>query len=167
MHVFFNPSSSQVLPPDESHHAVNVLRLKEGDEILVLNGKGTVMKAQLATSKAKACEYVEVEKSTIQSPPFRLHVVFGILKPSDRMEWFVEKATEIGIEEITPVLCERSERKNIFVSTNAGIWPLWLSKVCSLIPPLFFLNFAHGHKDKHKSIVEASREYRSFGKSNL
>lgn len=113
MHVFYDPGDGNVLSAGESHHAVNVLRLKAGDRIMILNGKGTVTHAVLTEMKAKGCTYEVEKQEDIPSRPFRLHIAFGILKQSDRMEWMIEKATEIGVDELTPVICEHSERKKV------------------------------------------------------
>lgn len=113
MHVFYNPADNNILPKGESHHAIHVLRLNVGDSIIVLDGKGALVSAKLRSANPKGCEYDIVDKQLISPRAFRLHIVFGILKPSDRMEWFIEKATEIGIDEITPIICERSERKKV------------------------------------------------------
>jgi 16S rRNA (uracil1498-N3)-methyltransferase len=113
MHVFYNPNKSNILPPNESHHAVHVMRLNAGDTVMVLDGKGTISTAAIIAANPKQCEYEIIESRKVQPRAFRLHMVFGILKPTDRMEWFIEKATEIGVDEITPLICDRSERKKI------------------------------------------------------
>jgi len=116
MHVFYNPEPNNVLPAGESHHATHVLRVAVGEKIKVIDGKGKVVTAEVTSVNAKGCEYNELDTQAIPSRPFRLHVAFGILKPSDRMEWFIEKATEIGIDEISPILCDHSERKNVNIN---------------------------------------------------
>lgn len=113
MHVFYDPDNGNVLSATESHHAVNVLRLKKGDQIMILNGKGTVTIATLTEMNAKGCGYDLDKQEEVPSRPFRLHIAFGVLKQSDRMEWMIEKATEIGVDELTPLICERSERKKV------------------------------------------------------
>lgn len=113
MHVFYDPDNGNVLSATESHHAVNVLRLKKGDQIMILNGKGTVTIATLTEMNAKGCGYDIDKQEEVPSRPFRLHIAFGVLKQSDRMEWMIEKATEIGVDELTPLICERSERKKV------------------------------------------------------
>jgi 16S rRNA (uracil1498-N3)-methyltransferase len=113
MHVFYHPGKGNVLSDKESHHAVNVLRLKAGDRIMVLDGNGKVTHAILTEMKAKGCSFETEHEEVIPSRPFRLHIAFGILKQSDRMEWMIEKATEIGVDELTPVICDHAERKKV------------------------------------------------------
>lgn len=116
MHVFFSTSldgDMPVLSPEESHHAVKVLRLREGQEVVVTDGKGIWSRGLLAEANAKGC-VVNVTEHGTQSPrTFHLHMAVAPTKNIDRFEWFLEKATECGIDEITPVFCENSERNII------------------------------------------------------
>jgi 16S rRNA (uracil1498-N3)-methyltransferase len=114
--MFYTPDilSSPFLPEEESLHAVKVLRLKAGDEIELLDGKGRIYQAKILYPHPKHCE-VEILMSCEgdRNPPFHLHIAIAPTKNMDRMEWFAEKVTEIGISEITPVICRFSERKVI------------------------------------------------------
>ncbi len=116
MQLFFDPEFSPtntVLNPEESKHCIRVLRHNKGDEITILNGNGTLFTAQIIDANPKACK-LEILNQTIESErPFSLHMVVAPTKNIDRFEWFLEKATEIGIEQITPIICEHSERKII------------------------------------------------------
>lgn len=114
MHVFYCTSFEKVnfrLDEGESQHAVKVLRLQAGDEILVMNGKGTIGKAQITLPHPKKCECKILEKTLVSRRSVHLHLAIAPTKLNDRMEWFLEKVTEIGVEEITPVICARSERR--------------------------------------------------------
>jgi 16S rRNA (uracil1498-N3)-methyltransferase len=118
MHLFYAPGltdeSSCTLSAEESHHAIRVLRLAEGDEVILVNGRGGWFETRISSAHAKACE-VEVTRSLygIGSPTWHLHVALAPTKQIDRYEWFLEKATEIGISEITPLICDHSERKDV------------------------------------------------------
>lgn len=116
MQIFYAPdiASNPVLPEDESGHCVRVLRLQEGDEILVADGKGFFYKAVIVNAHHKHCE-VEVQKQWPQENlwNFNLHIAVAPTKNMDRIEWFSEKATEIGINAITFLNCRFSERKEI------------------------------------------------------
>lgn len=102
------------LNEEESSHIVRVLRLKTGDAITLTDGRGGRYKAVITETSNKRCETEIVEHQTEYGKrPYRLHIGIAPTKNIDRFEWFVEKATEIGIDEITPLLCERSERKHI------------------------------------------------------
>lgn len=114
--IFFAPDilKNNELPEDEAKHCVRVLRMTEGDEILITDGKGYFYEAQIASATSKHC-YVNIQ-NTISAPNFwnfNIHIAFAPTKNMDRTEWFVEKATEIGINRFTPLLCKHSERKVI------------------------------------------------------
>ena len=116
MQLFYAPhiQTNPVLPEDESGHAVRVLRLEDGAEILITDGKGFFYKAIIIDAHPKYCEVSIV--TTLQQPPLRLfqiHIAIAPPKHIDRMEWFVEKATEIGIDAITCLNCRYSERREI------------------------------------------------------
>lgn len=116
MAIFYAPdiTSIPVLPEEESMHAIKVLRLKAGDEIEIVNGIGGYFHAVIANPDPRYCE-VEL-KSFLPDPQkrnYKLHVAIAPTKNMDRIEWFVEKSTEIGIDVITPVITRFSERKII------------------------------------------------------
>ena len=100
-----------LLDENESQHAVKVLRLSAGDHVLVMDGKGSICTAEIINPHHKKCECKVLEKSISPKRPFHLHLAIAPTKLNDRMEWFLEKAPEIGVEEITPVICARSERR--------------------------------------------------------
>ena len=96
---------------EESKHIVKVLRKKEGDKIFITNGLGYLFESEIILASEKKCE-VKITKEVFQEPDsFYTHIAVAPTKMNDRMEWFLEKATEIGIHEITPIICEHSERK--------------------------------------------------------
>lgn len=97
----------------ESRHITKALRKKEGDIIHVTNGLGYLFTCELEQVQDKQCLARVVETKQDQARSYTLHMAVAPTKTNDRYEWFLEKATEIGVDEITPVLCERSERKNI------------------------------------------------------
>lgn len=117
MQIFYTPDISGLeyfLSEKESKHAVRVLRMKMNDEILMIDGKGTFFKAIVADPHPKRCKVIVQETiPNFEKRNYRLHIAISPLKNPDRFEWFLEKVTEIGIDEITPLLCERSEKKNI------------------------------------------------------
>lgn len=99
----------------ESRHMTKVLRKKEGDIIHVTNGLGSLFTCQLQQVQDKECLAKVLETRQDKPQPYVLHMAVAPTKTNDRYEWFLEKATEIGINEITPILCKHSERKNIRV----------------------------------------------------
>lgn len=117
MQLFYLPeiNDQQVtLSPDESKHAVKVLRLSEGDQLRIVDGKGGFYHATISDPNPKKCTIrIEEVQHEFGKKNFRLHIAIAPTKNIDRLEWFLEKCTEIGIDEITPILCEHSERKII------------------------------------------------------
>ena len=118
MQFFYNPSletSSKhfSFEADESRHILKVLRRQVGDVLHITNGRGELFHAKIMGVHGKKCigDIIRSEKSLPKN--YRLHLAVAPTKMNDRFEWFLEKATEIGIDEITPIICERSERKTI------------------------------------------------------
>jgi 16S rRNA (uracil1498-N3)-methyltransferase len=116
MHLFYCPdiTTTLELTEEESGHAVRVLRLAEGAEIIVIDGAGTFHRALITRAHPKRCGVEIVESWTEEKAwPVRIHVAVAPTKNLDRIEWFVEKATEIGIDDITLLKCRYSERKEV------------------------------------------------------
>lgn len=115
MHIFYVPNiASSLLSEEESLHAVKVLRLQAGDAIVVVDGTGGYHHARITLPHPKHCAFEITE--TIHEygrRNYRLHIAIAPTKNIERFEWFLEKAVEIGIDTITPVLCRYSERKII------------------------------------------------------
>lgn len=118
MHLFYDSTidstaKTHVLNEEESKHACRVMRLTEGDEIAILNGKGIEFFATIIEAHSKHCKIEIISKTEEPTSMNEIHIAIAPTKIIDRMEWFLEKATEIGITEITPLLCSNSERKQI------------------------------------------------------
>ena len=111
---FFVPDAAHQteLPVDEAMHALRVLRLKGGDEIFLMDGVGNYYRAQVTIAATRHC-YYEILEHLPQEPEWegRMHLAIAPTKMMDRMEWFAEKATEIGVDEISFLNCKFSERK--------------------------------------------------------
>lgn len=116
MHVFYTPDiqTKAELPEEEAQHCTRVLRLNAGDEITLTDGKGYFYRAEITTATNKRC-LVAIKESVFQEPlwPCHLHIAMAPTKNMDRNEWFAEKATEIGFDELTFLNCRFSERKVI------------------------------------------------------
>jgi len=107
-----NLTSGNILPEEESQHAVKVLRLQIGSEIAVVDGVGGFYKARITNPHPKHCGFEIFEsQNEFGKRNYKLHIAIAPTKNIERLEWFIEKATEIGIDEITPVVCRFSERK--------------------------------------------------------
>ena len=118
MQLFYNPSLDNsykqfFFPPEESKHITRVLRKKEGDVVHITNGKGYLYEAEILIADQKKCKAQIIAEHKTVPKRYRLHLVVAPTKMNDRYEWFLEKATEIGVDEITPVLCDHSERKTV------------------------------------------------------
>jgi 16S rRNA (uracil1498-N3)-methyltransferase len=96
---------------EESKHIIKVLRKQEGHKIHITNGLGYLFISEIILGLEKKCEVKIIEEHFFNPSSFQTHVAVAPTKMHDRMEWFLEKATEIGIHEITPIICEHSERK--------------------------------------------------------
>lgn len=116
MQLFYNSDIKQgditfFFDKEESKHIIKVLRKKESDKIFITNGLGFLFESEIILASEKKCE-VKITKETFQEPDkFYTHIAVAPTKMNDRLEWFLEKATEIGIHEITPIICDHSERK--------------------------------------------------------
>lgn len=118
MQLFYNPSLDNsfkqfYFTAEESKHIVKVLRKKAGDILYITNGKGVLFEAEIITADIKKCKAQLISEDKTIPKSYSLHLAVAPTKMNDRFEWFLEKATEIGISEITPILCEHSERKII------------------------------------------------------
>lgn len=118
MQLFYNPSLDNsfaqfFFSTEESKHIVKVLRKKEGDILHITNGRGLLFQAEILVADLRKCkaQIISTEKSIPKR--YSLHLVVAPTKMNDRYEWFIEKATEIGVDEITPIICDRSERKTL------------------------------------------------------
>jgi 16S rRNA (uracil1498-N3)-methyltransferase len=116
MHLFFHPdliNDIVTVTPDESRH-ISVLRLKPGESLYVTDGKGLLCKALIADSNSKAFQLQIMERyENYKKHDYFLHVAIAPTKQMERFEWFLEKATELGIDEITPIICRHAERREI------------------------------------------------------
>ncbi len=118
MNLFYHPNrlrtSEEILfDKEESRHIVKVLRKHEGDMLHITDGAGFIYSARITDANDKRCTAQIFETQEVPTMPYSLHMAVAPTKTNDRFEWFLEKATEIGISEITPIICDHSERKAI------------------------------------------------------
>ncbi len=107
-------ATSQELPADEATHALRVLRMQLGDELILMDGEGLFYRAEVTKADKKHCFY-QIQEELPQERPWsgRVHLAIAPTKLMERMEWMVEKAVEIGIDEISFINCQFSERQII------------------------------------------------------
>ncbi|MGN5955225.1 16S rRNA (uracil(1498)-N(3))-methyltransferase [Sphingobacterium lactis] len=119
MHLFFTPDiqaeqKQYQLSEEESKHAVRVLRMNVGDKVQLIDGRGGWYEAEINDAHPKRTQLAVLSYTAdFQKPTYHLHIAVAPTKNIDRIEWFLEKATEIGIQEITPIISEHSERKEV------------------------------------------------------
>ncbi|MCL2650125.1 MAG: 16S rRNA (uracil(1498)-N(3))-methyltransferase [Candidatus Azobacteroides sp.] len=116
MHIFYTPDilQSNELPQEEAQHCTRVLRLKESDKIRLTDGQGHFFEAEITAISSKHC-HVQLLEKIKQDLPWKnqIHIAMAPTKNMDRNEWFAEKVTEIGVNQITFLNCRYSERKEI------------------------------------------------------
>ncbi|MDE6010553.1 MAG: 16S rRNA (uracil(1498)-N(3))-methyltransferase [Muribaculaceae bacterium] len=173
---FFAPDieSTGILPQEDSLHCVRVLRHREGDTITVTDGRGHRFSCRIVSADPRATA-VDVE-STEDVPTHwgcRITLAVAPTKNLDRMEWMVEKAIEIGVDKIVPVICDHSERRvlkperlrKIAVSAMKQSLKATLPEVTDLMPLRDFLRQSHpgqkfmGYCDKTYPLLTLAREY--------
>jgi len=118
MQLFYNPDISAatetfIFDKEESRHIIKVLRKTTGDKVYVTNGLGSLFKTEIAIASDSKCAVKIIGEQKSEPLGFHLHLAVAPTKMNDRYEWFLEKATEIGISEITPLICDRSERTQV------------------------------------------------------
>lgn len=114
MQLFYCPEileDSYYLNSEESKHCIKVLRKNEGDLINLIDGIGSFYEVRITIASQKKVHFEIVKSWKEEARNYKLHIAIAPTKNNDRLEWFLEKATEIGIDEITPIICHHSERK--------------------------------------------------------
>ena len=154
---YYHPDLSSpvvTLSAEESEHCVRALRHRAGDQVLLTDGKGLVATAVIVADNPKAC-MVELgeEKEANDKPAIRLHLAVAPTKNADRMEWLVEKCVEIGVETISFILCDHSERRRVNLDRLNRI-AIAALKQCqtSWLPPMEVISF-QDFIEKHKTMA--------------
>ena len=104
--------SAIILNEETSKHIVQVLRMQNGEQLQLTDGKGSLFTAKITDNNKKQCVVQIAETSSIQHPVSRITIAISLIKNTNRFEWFLEKATEIGVTEIIPLICERTEKQH-------------------------------------------------------
>ena len=116
MNLFYQPRLPEgihYLDPDESRHCTKVLRKKQGDTLHLTDGKGFFYTAVITQPDLQRCTFEVTEKQAAPARDFFIHIAISPTKNADRLEWFVEKSVEIGIDAITIIECDHTERMHI------------------------------------------------------
>lgn len=163
---FYAPQAAQTdeLPAEEAAHAVRVVRLAEGDEMMLMDGQGTFYRAEVTVATGKRCLYRIVEAMPQERQwAGRIHLAIAPTKMMERMEWMAEKATEVGFDELTFLACRFSERKvvkaerveRIVVSAAKQSHKAWMPVVSGLTP---FAQFIKSHTEGARFIAHCYEE---------
>ena len=174
MHLFHSPDllgDLIELPEEEAHHATAVLRLAQGTRIGLLDGNGTRAIAIIEQVTKRSCTARIVERMTTAAErTARIHLAVAPTKQMDRYEWLVEKAVEVGVDRITPLITERTERgklridrlQRVAISAMKQSQRTWLPRIdelttvkallASTLPPLRLFGWCEGD---HRSMMEA------------
>jgi 16S rRNA (uracil1498-N3)-methyltransferase len=170
MQLFYCPginSENYILSEEESMHCINVLRHKKEDTIQLVDGIGGFYTAEIVNNHKRKCEVKIISRQTeFSKRNYYLHIAIAPTKNNERFEWFLEKATEIGIDEITPVICEHSERKEIKIDRmNKVIVSAMKQSVKAYLPKLNeavkFKNFISDSKESQKFICSCDADKNS------
>lgn len=125
MQLFYAPDISgetYCLSAEESKHCIRVLRMSKGDAIQLVDGNGSLFTGEIADPNPKQCKILinNIVKE-FEKRPKQIHIAIAPTKNINRFEWFLEKAVEIGVDRITPIICDRSERRHINTDRLEGI----------------------------------------------
>jgi len=157
-------ASKGELPEEEAAHALRVLRLKEGDEMMLMDGKGAFYRAKVSIAGGKHCMYTVVDTQPQQRQwQGHLHLAIAPTKMMERMEWLAEKATEIGFDELSFLDCRFSERRSIkvariekiVVSAMKQSHKAWLPQVNEMNT---FKKFVDSHREGCRFIAHCYEE---------
>jgi len=133
----FNTSKTFVLSEETSKHCVQVLRMKEDEQMQLTDGKGNLFTASVIKPDKKRCEVTILSSSFTHQSTKKVCIAISLLKNASRFEWFLEKATELGISEIIPLLCQRTERQHFrFDRMNAILISAMLQSQQTWLPIL-------------------------------
>jgi len=155
---YSSPSKEIVLNEDNSKHIVQVLRMKEGEKLNLTDGKGNLITAEISDAHKKHCK-VKVEGARDKAQGTRkTSIAISLLKNASRFEWFLEKATEIGVSEIIPIICERTEKEkfrfdrmnSILISAMLQSQQCWLPV---LHEPVQFADLIMSGFDDYKKFI--------------
>ena len=143
-----DPLQDIVLDEPSSKHIVQVLRMQQGEMLQLTNGKGDLFTVEISDDNRKKCIVIVRETKQVKPPGKEISIAISNIKNANRFEWFLEKATEIGVRHIIPIICERTEKtsfkadrlNNILVSAMLQSQQSWLPVLHSPVPFKKFVN---------------------------
>lgn len=161
-----NPEENPILSAEESAHVVKVLRAKSGDEIHLMDGKGHIYLARIIDANHRKCSFEILHKTAKEQKSYSVHIAITPTKNIDRLEWFVEKACELGVDEISLLLTHRSERKKVnlerlekkAISAMKQSKNFWKCEINELISLKTFISNQADTSNKFVAYVETGAE---------
>ena len=166
MELFYDPEidiGNGVLPEEESRHCIKVLRKRKGDIIHITNGKGSLYTAIIIQPDKKKCG-IEVTKVVKEygKMPYHTHIAICPTKSTKRFEWFLEKATEVGVDVITPVICNNSERRSLNLERSHKVLSVAMKQSLKAYLPV--INQVVGFKDFIAEVSTGPNDQRFIAK---
>ena len=157
---------------EESKHIIKVLRKKGGDLIYITNGKGNLFHSEITLESEKKCEVKIIKTEVFKAKKYHLHIAIAPTKMNDRIEWFLEKVTEIGINEITPILCDHSERKVFKIDRAEKIIQAAMKQsnqfyLPQLNEPISFTEFLKKETNSTKFIAHCEEDKKDLFKNTI
>ena len=158
------PSQKEiVLDEDTSRHVVQALRMKEGEKLNLTDGKGNLITGEIIVAHKKHCEIKILDSRFTTHDSRKITIAISLLKNTNRFEWFLEKATEIGVSEIIPLICERTEKqkfrydrmKGICISAMLQSQQVWLPE---LHEPVRFEDLVISEFENYQNLIAHCRE---------
>ena len=155
--------SSFTLSEETSKHIIQVLRMKTGEQLLLTDGKGKIITVEIISENKKAVGVKVLTTDTRQPTTHTITIAISLIKNNNRFEWFLEKVTEIGVSEIIPIICERTEKqnfrhyrmKNILISAMLQSQQAWLP---TLSEPIKFNEAVRNSSQQNKYIAHCIEE---------
>jgi len=153
--------STITLNEETSKHVINVLRMKQGEQLHLTNGKGTLLTVEIVNDHKKRCEVIIKTTNYQPTSTIKVTIAISLLKNASRFEWFLEKATEIGVMEIVPLLCDRTERQHfrkermeaVLISAMLQSRQCWLPELHEPLKYGEYLNAVPDSSDHQKLIA--------------
>jgi len=168
--------ASLILNEDTSKHVVQVLRMAEGENIQLTDGKGNLIDATIAVAHKKKCIVNKIALTKIPPLKKNISIAISLIKNTNRFEWFLEKATEIGVSAIIPLLCDRTEKQQFKLERFRGIlisamlqskqcWLPLLTEPCPVKQIIVNNNYvgkyvAHCENDHEKTILHSVNHHK-------
>ena len=154
-----NVAKEILLDEDTSKHIVQVLRMKIGEQLNLTDGKGNLLTCEIINDHKKHCSVKVINSQFTAQHSRKVTIAISLLKNSNRFEWFLEKATEIGISEIIPLICERTEKEKFRQDRMEGIIISAMLQSQQCLLPVLHKPIAYNAIFQQKEVIHASQKF--------